>query len=135
MLLWVMDGCVQEFCYKKCYSRESNQLLGIVFLNHLAPFGKSRCIYLCFVPSIFFVGDQFSRKSGPFKEARERRDILLGNDNNPWEPTTFIFRFFRGYNPHVGGVKPSFFHGFEVQGVMILIAVLPREIIIYNFSC
>ena len=24
----------------------------------------------------------------------------------PWEPTTFIFR---GYNPYIGGVKPSFF--------------------------
>ena len=78
MLLWVMDGCVQEFCYKKCYSRESNQLLGIVFLNHLAPFGKSRCIYLCFVPSIFFfVGDQFSRKSGPFKSGVKEEILYL----------------------------------------------------------
>ena len=24
----------------------------------------------------------------------------------PWEPTTFIFR---GYNPYIGGLKPSFF--------------------------
>ena len=30
----------------------------------------------------------------------------------PWEPTTF---FFRGYNPYIGGLKPSFFHGFGVQ--------------------
>ena len=25
---------------------------------------------------------------------------------DPWEPTTFIFR---GYNPYIGGLKPSFF--------------------------
>ena len=24
----------------------------------------------------------------------------------PWEPTTFIFK---GYNPYIGGLKPSFF--------------------------
>ena len=23
---------------------------------------------------------------------------------------------FRGYNPYIGGLKPSFFHGFGVQG-------------------
>ena len=27
----------------------------------------------------------------------------------PWEPKTFIFR---GYNPYIGGLKPSFFMGF-----------------------
>ena len=28
------------------------------------------------------------------------------NHHLPWEPTTFIFK---GYNPYVGGLKPSFF--------------------------
>ena len=30
----------------------------------------------------------------------------------PWEPTTFIFRGYNGYNPYIGGLKASFFHGF-----------------------
>jgi len=37
----------------------------------------------------------------------------------PWEPTTFIFR---GYNPYVGGVKPSWiswFWGPRVGGIRI----------------
>ena len=36
----------------------------------------------------------------------------------PWEPTTFIYR---GYNPYIGGWKPSFFHGFGVQGYNLTI--------------
>ena len=37
----------------------------------------------------------------------------------PWEPTTFIFR---GYNPYIGGSKPSFFHGFlGSKGIYIYI--------------
>ena len=35
----------------------------------------------------------------------------------PWEPTAFLH--FLGiiiYNPYIGGSKPSFFHGFGVQG-------------------
>ena len=41
----------------------------------------------------------------------------------PWEPTTFIFR---GYNPYVGGVKPSFFHGLlGSHGMKISKAQLP----------
>ena len=32
-----------------------------------------------------------------------QREVTMGL---PWEPTTFIFR---GYNPYIGGSKPSFF--------------------------
>ena len=40
----------------------------------------------------------------------------------PWEPTTFIFR---GYNPYVGGVKPSFFMVLGSHGMKISKAQLP----------
>ena len=32
----------------------------------------------------------------------------------PWEPTTFIFR---GYNPYIGGLKPSFFMVLGSKGI------------------
>ena len=35
------------------------------------------------------------------------------NSRLPWEPITFIFK---AYNPYVRGLKPSYVHGFEVQG-------------------
>ena len=34
------------------------------------------------------------------------KGIMMVNDPLPWEPKTFIFR---GYNPYIGGFKPSFF--------------------------
>ena len=33
-------------------------------------------------------------------------DKVFTNYRLPWEPKTFIFR---GYNPYIGGLKPSFF--------------------------
>ena len=35
----------------------------------------------------------------------------------PWEPKTFIFR---GYNPYIGGVKPSFFMVLGSKGNSLL---------------
>ena len=40
------------------------------------------------------------------KRGNENADLRWTKYDLPWEPTTFIFR---GYNPHIGGVKPSFF--------------------------
>ena len=49
------------------------------------------------------------------KKNKEATDIFYSPEDLwlPWEPKTFIFR---GYNPYIGGLKPSFFHGFGVQG-------------------
>ena len=39
-----------------------------------------------------------------------------GNPKQPWEPKTF---FFRGYNPYIGGLKPSFFMVLGSKGIII----------------
>ena len=39
----------------------------------------------------------------------------------PWEPITFIFR---GYNPYIGGSKPSFFMVLGSKGVWDFMAFL-----------
>ena len=35
--------------------------------------------------------------------------VNVGKYTIPWELNTLIFR---GYNPYIGDLKPSFFHGF-----------------------
>ena len=35
---------------------------------------------------------------------------------SPWEPKTFIFR---GYNPYIGGLKPSFFMVLGSKGCLL----------------
>ena len=51
------------------------------------------------LPSNIFEVRLFHDSTFPNKTVSERHKL-------PWEPTTFIFR---GYNPYIGGVKPSFF--------------------------
>ena len=46
----------------------------------------------------------------------EGRGLLFNSLLLPCEPTTFIFR---GYNPYIGGLNPSFFHGFGVQRYIV----------------
>ena len=40
--------------------------------------------------------------------------------NKPWEPKTFIFR---GYNPYIGGLKPSFFMVLGSKGSNFLLQI------------
>ena len=52
------------------------------------------------------------------KEPRIHGKFFRKTHPVPWEPKTFIFR---GYNPYIGGVKPSFFmvlgsHGSKLVG-------------------
>ena len=47
----------------------------------------------------------------------------------PWEPTTFIFR---GYNPYIGGLKPSFFVVLGSKGSNLLRGQLARSYSIFD---
>ena len=71
------------------------------------------------------------RCNGPIKSYETKRmQTKSGVYYIPWEPITFIFR---GEQTHIfGGVKPSFFMGFGVQGytlfkyIYILICMYPH---------
>ena len=39
----------------------------------------------------------------------------------PWEPNTFIFR---GYNPYIGGLKPSFFMVLGSKGTAYILKLV-----------
>ena len=43
--------------------------------------------------------------------------VNVGKYTIPWEPKTFIFR---GYNPYIGGLKPSFFMVLGSKGTWML---------------
>ncbi len=67
------------------------------------------------------LGHHFAVEVGRREEARRSRDTW-----QPWEPITFIFR---GYNPYIGCLKPSFFHGFlRSKGSHVIVSLIKTAV-------